>query len=140
MIEKDLYERKKAALLADQRGIDEQLAALKENPHAVEHHMREFFELAKSARLSYELKLPEERRDFLKIVTSNRSVERKNIAITLKSPFDEVADWSKNTNGCPLRDRLRTLDRLIGKLMEFFRSHPIPGVEAAESATEMRTA
>jgi len=43
-----LTNAKKAGVLADQRGIDEQLAALKENPHAVEHHMREFFELAKA--------------------------------------------------------------------------------------------
>ena len=124
IIEKDIYERKKAALLAEQRGIEEQRAALKENPAAVEHRMKEFFELAKSAQSSYELKLPEEKRDFLKIVTSNRSVEGKNIVITLKTPFDEVANWSKNTNGCPLRDRLRTLDRLIQTLLEFFKGNP----------------
>src|SRR6266516_6259828 len=121
---KDIYERKKAALLAEQRGTEEQRAALKENPAAVEHRMKEFFELAKSAQSSYELKLPEEKRDFLKIVTSNRSVEGKNIVITLKTPFDEVANWSKNTNGCPLRDTLRTLDRLIQRLVEFFKGNP----------------
>src|SRR6266516_231942 len=123
-IEKDIYERKKAALLAEQRGTEEQRAALKENPAAVEHRMKEFFELAKSAQSSYELKLPEEKRDFLKIVTSNRSVEGKNIVMTLKTPFDEVASWSKNTDGCPLRDRLRTLDRLIQRLVEFFKGNP----------------
>ena len=140
MIEKDVYERKKTALLADQSGIEEQRAALKENPAAAEHRLTEFFELAKNARLSYELKLPEEKRDFLKIVTSNRSVEGKNIAIMLKSPFDEVANWSKNTSGCPLRDRLRTLGQLIENLMEFFKSHPIQGAEVGEITTEMRAA
>ena len=139
MIEKDIYERKKAALLVEHKGIDEQRTALKENPAAAEHRLTEFFELAKSAQLSYEMKLPEERRDFLKIVTSNRLVEGKNIVITLKTPFDEVANWSKNTNGCPLRDRLRTLDRLIEKLMEFFKSHPIRGAEAGDEASVARS-
>src|SRR5207249_12155463 len=101
--------------------------------------IKEFFELAKGAQSSYELKLAEEKRDFLKIVTSNRSVEGKNIVITLKTPFDEVANWSKNTNGCPLRDRLRTLDRLIQTLLEFFKSHPIRGAEAGGAASVARS-
>ena len=86
------------------------------------------------------LKLLEEKRDFLKIVSSNRSVEGKNVVITLRTPFDEVANWSKYTTGYPLEDRLRTLDVVIERLLKLFKSNPAGGFRTEKHSVGIRAA
>jgi len=62
----------------------------------------------------------------LKIVTSNRFVEGKNVELTLTLPFSLVANRFENVNGVPYRDRPRTMDRLVAKLWEWFKANPAP--------------
>ena len=78
--------------------------------------------------LQYEMALPEEKRDLLKIVTSNRFVDPTNVRIELNFPFDLVANRFQNANGAPLRDRLRTWDELTEKLIAFFKGKPVEPV------------
>ena len=90
-IERDLFERRKAALLMEQKGIEEQLAGLEAKGQSVPDRLAEFLELAGSAYFQYKMALPEEKRDLLQIVTSNRSVSEKKVALTLALPVAEVA-------------------------------------------------
>ena len=60
--------------------------------------------------LGYKMGLPEEKRDLLKILTSNREVDGKNVDFTLSLPFSEVVNRFQNSNGSA--DGIRTRDFL----------------------------
>ena len=53
---------------------------------------KKFFELAKSLTKSYETGNMEEQRELLEIVTSNLVVEGKKLVISMRLPFQELAD------------------------------------------------
>jgi len=139
-IEKDLFEERKTALLLERKDLEERLGELEVNSQSVPNRLTEFIELAGNAYLSYKLMQPEEKRDFLRIVTSNRQVDGKNVIITLSLPFDEVASRFKHTNGRPHRDIPRTWDRLLKKLMEYFKSSPSPLSEVGTRKATIRAA
>ena len=86
-----------------------------------------FLELAGSASLSHEIAFPEEKRDLLKIVTSNREVDGKRVDLKPSLPFLEVANRFQNSNGAPYRDVPRTWNALLAKLKLFFSSNHAPG-------------
>jgi hypothetical protein len=123
MIEKDVFEERKTTLLMDRRGFEDALAQLQGTGKSIPDRLAEFLELVKSAYLQYKMGLPEEKCDLLKIVTSNRQVEGKNVELTLSLPFNEVANRFNNSNGSPYRDIPRTWDTLLVKLMNHFASN-----------------
>jgi DNA invertase Pin-like site-specific DNA recombinase len=94
VIEKDIFESRKGALLMERKQVEEQLATPVD---PVPARLSKFLELAGGAYLLYKSALPEEKRDLLKIVTSNRSVSGKSVDITLAAPFDQVANRNKIT-------------------------------------------
>src|SRR5262249_23398942 len=96
------------------------------NSLSVPDLLSEFLELAGGAYLQYEMGLTDDKRDLLKIVTSNRCVDGKNIDITLSNPFNEVANRFKMTNGAPTRAIPRTWDPLLSALTDWFRENPSP--------------
>lgn len=127
-IEKDLFERRKAAFLMDQKELEEKMAALEANHRSVPDRLAEFLELAGTAYFQYKMALPEEKRDLVEMVTSNCRVNGRNVELMLSLPFSEVANRYDNSNGAPYRDRLRTLDRLLERLIEYFRKE-VPVVD-----------
>lgn len=98
------------------------MAQLKDGTLAIPDRLAEFLELAGSAYLNYKIGFPEEKRDLLKIVTSNRQADRKNVDLRLSLPFSEVANRFQNSNSPPYRDIPRTWDRLLRKLVKFSKT------------------
>ncbi|MGH9896356.1 MAG: hypothetical protein ACREA0_31055, partial [bacterium] len=90
--------------------------------------------------LGYEMGFPEERRDLLKKVTSNREVDGKNIGFRLAIPFDAVANRSKDSNSRPSRDIPRTWDRLITVLWDWIRANPAGALLPSEGLQKNGTA
>ena len=128
LIDKETFEARKATILMNQKTLQEKLA----QPHgAVLNRLSNFLELAGDAYLLYQTSLPVEKQDLLKIITSNRTVTDKNTAVTLKDPFPDVATRSLSSDGSPYRDRPRTLDALLKKLMEWFIANPTASFEVA---------
>jgi DNA invertase Pin-like site-specific DNA recombinase len=123
-IEKDLFEQRKATLLMEVKDAEELWANLGANAQSVPDRLAEFLELAGSAYLQYKMALPEEKRDLLQIVTSNRTVNPKNLEVTLAVPFSEVGKRLEISNGAPYRDIHRTLDRLFKRLAKYFDTNP----------------
>lgn len=99
LIEKDIFEERKKALLMQKKGLEEQLEKLQDDKGSTPDRLAEMFELAGSAYLSYKTASAEEKRELLQIVSSNRLVDEKNVVVTLKIPFREIANRSQNTNG-----------------------------------------
>jgi site-specific DNA recombinase len=124
LIEKEIFEERKAALLMERKDLEERLTGMNDTNRSVPNLLAEFIELAGSVYLSYEMGFPDEKRDLLKIVTSNREVDRKYVDIRLSLPFSEVAKCHQFSNGDPYRDRPRTLDKMIDKLVDWFEKNP----------------
>lgn len=87
----------------------------------------------------YKSALPEEKRDLLRIVTSNRRVSEKSVDITLAEPFDQIANRNKITYGAPYRDVPRTLDALLNSLTAWFKANPTVSFEITSTLSDKRT-
>jgi DNA invertase Pin-like site-specific DNA recombinase len=122
-LDRALFEERKTAWLTERCEIEERLVRLKEGP-SVPDQVAKFLELAESAYLNYEQSFEEEKRDILRIVTSNRVVEGKTIEITLDFPFQVLSESLPESNGGPYRDRPRTLSHLLSKLSTYFTDNP----------------
>jgi hypothetical protein len=120
-IEPHLFEEKKRSLLFERKGLEDQLLALTTHHQSLPQRLSEFFELTQTLPVSYETAIPEEKRDILETLTSNLWVSGKNIAITLRSPFQEVAQRELSLLGEQYRGRVRTaMARLLDRLVAFF--------------------
>ncbi|MDA2924536.1 recombinase family protein [Acidobacteria bacterium AH-259-L09] len=126
VIEKELFEERKKALLMERKSLEETLEDLVNGSRKVPDRLAEFLELAGSAYLKYKMGLPEEKRDLVRIVTSNRLLVDKSVVVKLAPPFSEVANRFQNSNGAPQRDIPRTWDRLIPILVKRLAKLPEP--------------
>ena len=133
-IDKDTFEHRKSALLAERRGLQDALEAPDEDLAAVALFNK--FELANTAYLRFDSPITEEKRETVISVSSNLLADGKKLAITLRSPFDEIAKWRISHNGAPQRDEVRTggiscaerMNRnVLGKLVKSLKSAS-PGV------------
>jgi DNA invertase Pin-like site-specific DNA recombinase len=96
LIDKEAFEDRKTTLLMEQKTLEEKVA---QPERANLDRLSKFLELAGDACLLYQTSLPGEKRDLLKIVTSNRTVSGKNIAVALKDPFLDVVNRYISSNG-----------------------------------------
>lgn len=126
LIEKEIFEQRKVVLLMEHKELEEKLVQLKNGTGTATERLAEFLELAGSAYLLYKIDAPEEKRELLKIVTSNRQVEAKNVELTLTEPFQTVANRFQNSHGAPYRDIPRTWDRLLAQLLKHFTDEVAP--------------
>jgi site-specific DNA recombinase len=111
MINRDLFAERKARLLAEQVELEQRLAEFRSSATEPAARLAEFFELAASAYSLYDSALPDEKRQIVDELSSNREADGNNVDIKLKSPFLELANRRKFTNSAPQRDELRTLAR-----------------------------
>jgi hypothetical protein len=116
-IEKDIFLNKKTALLLERRQIDEKLEGLRV-PLRMTDRLQGIIDLAANATRLFDVGTAEEKRELLETVTSNRLIDRKTIEITLRSPFDCIAEHNAVTAGSPERTNVRTLDQLLTKLLK----------------------
>lgn len=132
-IDKALFEERKASLLLDRKATEEKLTAMKAGTLSFPDWLEKNLEPAGAAYFLYKSALPDEKRDLVKITTSNRRVDGKKLDLTLAQPFHEIAKRFENTIGAPYRDRPRTLDRLLRKLQEWFRANHTDATSTAFS-------
>lgn len=121
IIDKPLFEERKEALLLERREIDDQLSGGDTTFDRIPDKLQEFLELAESAETSYEEGDRAEKRDFLQIVTSNRTVRGKQVEITLKEPFQLIAERAPVLQCGPCRARHRILDGILAGLIKYCR-------------------
>ena len=116
-IERPLFEEKKLALLLERKALDEGRARIAEGQDPFGEELLEFLELLKNLPLSYEMAEPQEKREILKTITSNFRVDRKNVVVELRSPFQEIANLSFVSFGGPVRRRPRNFTKKIFGLL-----------------------
>jgi hypothetical protein len=116
-IEKEIFLNKKTALLLERRQIDEKLEGLRV-PLRMTDRLQQIINLATNAAQLFDVGTAEEKRELLEAVTSNRLIDRKTIAITLRSPFDCIAEHNAVTAGSPERTKVRTIQKLLTRLLK----------------------
>ena len=126
LIEKDVFEKRKNTLLIEQKEVEEKLTDLQQNGSSVPDRVTELVELAGNAYFQYKIDFPEEKRDLLKNLTSNREVNGKNVELRLAFPFYEIANRPKISNSAPYREIGRTYDSLLQRLLEHFKLNTAP--------------
>ena len=129
-LDKAMFEERKRSLLLERKGMEENLAAFQAGGHAHPDKLEKFLELAGSAWLSHQTGLPEEQREMLEILTSNRQVVGKNVEFRPSLPFEEIANRLQNTEWVQQRDIPRTWDRILDVLTTLNTRGELPDLSA----------
>jgi site-specific DNA recombinase len=116
-IDRSLFEEKKVGLLMERKALEERRQEVIGGGHRIVLDISEFLERVDTLSLSYEMATVQERRDILKIVTSNLTADGKNVVVELRSPFQEVGKLNLVPTGAPLRRKPRTRAKMIFKLL-----------------------
>jgi hypothetical protein len=118
-IDKETFEERKAALLVERRQLEERLNELKNQDGSIERKLRDLLELTSSAYSAYRTAQTAEKRELVKIVSSNRSLNAQSLTFTVSKPFDLIQKRFEISNGCHVRVAVRDVwERLLPRLIE----------------------
>lgn len=115
LIEKDVFEERKAGLLKERATTREVLADVETGQDGIGVRLEQFIELLKSLQNQDILANPAERRDLVKSLTSNLQLRGKNLVVTWHFPFDLIVSKANCLYGAPSRDTRRTIMRGIAE-------------------------
>jgi DNA invertase Pin-like site-specific DNA recombinase len=116
LLDRDLFEERKAALLAEKKTLEERLATLDENGSTGAQKLAEFLERLDSAYSLYQSGTPDEKRELVASFTSNWVAEGKDVDFTPPPEVQLVAERARNQFGGPYRDMSRTWNTLLAAL------------------------
>jgi site-specific DNA recombinase len=122
LMDKDLFDGRKNALLLEEREIKDRIRDLEQNGPRALGRLEKFLELVKTASLLYKTANAEERRDLIRELTSNLQARGKNIVIEPKLFVRLVTDRSNSSDGRPTRGIPRTWNRILKKLLAHFET------------------
>ena len=107
-IDKSTYDERKIDLISRRAEFRHRL----ENDEDVTfwRDVAQKFELGLTAYLGYQTGNDEEKREMVKLVSSNLIVRSKEPVFSMNFPFDEIGNWSKSTYGADVRDNSRIFD------------------------------
>jgi site-specific DNA recombinase len=125
LIEKEAYLQRKNRLVLEEQGIKEQFKTLDDNQDRATKRIERFLELANSAYTSYKLASYDEKRELVKIITSNSTINDKSLLFKLNLPFQILFERQKIRCGSPERSEDRTLLALLSQLTEYFKDHEL---------------
>lgn len=92
VIDKTQFDNKKEKLLVELQGFKHQSLNISDQKDAIFKKASKFLELIKSSKKSYLSCINEEKRKIIKSVTSNFEMHERKPMITMKSPFNEIAN------------------------------------------------
>jgi len=115
-LDKAMFETRKESLLVEQKAVAESEAQLARDGTSFPDRLEQFLELAGNAWLSYQSALFEEKREMVKIFTSNRKVDGKTLDLEPSIPFREVVKRVENSYCDLQRDTPRTLGAILNGL------------------------
>ena len=125
VIEQELYIQKKNSIIVEENKLREELTNLNEIQKDALVRAEKFLELVNRAYLSYKWGTKEEKREMVKMATSNFLVRGKKVLITLNLPFELIVNRTIVPGGGAHRDVPRTLGELLEKLLEYFQHSTI---------------
>lgn len=117
----DIFKRRKEKLLFEERSIEDELNAIRTKPTYVVDKAEGFLERATRALSTYDSGLPEEKREMLEIVTSNRQVDGRKVLVELGYPFVDIAKQAQMACSDPFRNGPRTCRDIVAGVVNFVR-------------------
>lgn len=127
LLDKDVYERRKLAILSEEATVKHRVDLMSQESENSTEPLGQLFELINAAIFNYNIRIPAEKRDLIQIVSSNREVEGKTLAMTLSEPFQTIAERSLPPDGAPYEYSVRTLDALVRSVFDWFKAQPERG-------------
>lgn len=134
LLEKDAYLARKNRLISEEQTLKEKLNDLDADQDGVTKKIEQFLELVNNAYSSYKMGNEVEKRELIKIVTSNSVVNGKSVSFKLNMPFEIVVKRPDLPGGSPQRGEDRTLLALLSQLTEYFSQndlYPLPTESAS---------
>jgi site-specific DNA recombinase len=118
LLDRDLFEERKVALLSEKRTLEEQIANLDDPNRSGPAKLADFLERLDSAYSLYQAGAPGEKRDLIAQFTSNWLAAGKDVDFTPLPEVQLVAERAKSSYGRVKRDGPRTArqSRLDGKV------------------------
>jgi site-specific DNA recombinase len=134
-VDQTVFDEKRKELILLEAQAKQRITGLKLGFTASFTKLEKFVELVKNPSLLYKKANQEKKRELLKSLLSNLSVSEKNIDLTLKIPFQLIAERKENTDGGPNRGTCRTWAALLEKLNIYFCENPaaLSGVDGNEN-------
>lgn len=117
-IDREIFDQKKTSLLIEKKGLEEKILNLENGKTDFWRKLEKDLELAKTAYLQYHLADSEQKRQILKSLTSNCSINQKNVDFTWRFPFSVLIEQAKISNGAPLRNKPRTFAKMARKIKD----------------------
>jgi len=117
ILEKELFEERKNALMTEERQIDGELERMKDKGSELPVILQKFLELASDTSSLYQMASEEKRRRLLKTLTSNLAFHERTLDFAFVSPFDLVAKRNDDADGRPSQSIARTCDALISAIL-----------------------
>jgi site-specific DNA recombinase len=105
VVDKDTFEQRKTTLLEERRMVQDQMERLRKQENSLPDQLSDLVELAGKAYLLHRFGLPEEKRDLVKTISSNRTLDGKTLTIMLNLPFQLIADRFHDSRGGSGGDR-----------------------------------
>jgi DNA invertase Pin-like site-specific DNA recombinase len=137
-LDKEMFEARKKSLLIDQKATEANLANLVRDGRAAPTKLDKFLELAGNAGLSHAIALPEERRDMIKIFTSNRFVNGKKVDFKPSLSFQEIVN-RPNFDYCDQRQDIpRTWDKILDTLAALNSQDLLPDLSLIADVAKRR--
>ncbi len=123
-VDRALFEERKASLLSEEATAKDKVKELEAGCDRMLARLQKILELAKTASDAYKNALPEEKREFVRDLTSNRLVSGKNVAVVLKDTHQLIANRWLVTCSSPRRGNPRTWNRLLTQLSKLLKESP----------------
>ncbi len=113
IIEKEEYEKRKTTLLIEKRQIEEKKEMSLSSKDAIFKEIEKFLELCNEPLKLYKSAVLEEKREYVKNITSNLTVKDKGVVFTMLSPYYELANRDIFLSSALNQDNHRTMTSQI---------------------------
>lgn len=108
VIDKEQFEDKKGQILVEQQELRNKEVHIESQKEAIFKKAKNFLGLLKDLRKSFIIATIEEKRKILKFITSDLTIQGKNLLLTMQSPFNEISNRPDFLLGELKRDTPRT--------------------------------
>lgn len=92
VVDKDQFDNKKEGLMIELQELKNKEGQFSNHKDIIFRKTNNFLEHLKNFKNSYQIGIKEEKRKIMKSITSNLSIEGRKLIITMKSPFQEIAN------------------------------------------------
>lgn len=124
-LDKTAHAERRAKLIVEENELKKRIEDSQTGDDTGLLHLENYLERIKAASNLHKLTNPLEKRELVKILTSNLTISEEKPAITLITEAEIIAERSSVMSGSPNRGIPRTWDRILPRLLKSFEREDI---------------